>query len=282
MKILAFSGLHGNKRLVDIFIKSIVAKKLHPDLFVCAGDIGDSIIVDFFTKLSRFECPILFVLGNHTLLDNRPKEVKKAERIPYVFRLSNRPFSLNNFIFIGQDAWTHFTDNKRIDKRRYDDLMNKLSKVSGNGIILVTHHAPLGIFDRGVSYPEHSWIDDTGYYHGGSFSIRRIVEKFHPSIHIFAHCHSDGGKWKLLNNTLFVNVCHLERATRDGEIGINGSFMVIDTDASNCIPHHLSKVSPEKCTCGAIHFLNYRKCFNCYNKGKEIIDFSEIKKSYRV
>lgn len=145
---------------------------------------------------------------------------------------------------------------------------------------MVTHHAPLGIFDRGINYPDHSWKDKEGQLHAGSFSIRRIVEEFHPSIHIFAHSHSDGGKWKLIDSTLFVNVCHLERKTKEGKVGVNGSFMIIDTDTRNCIPHHLSRTSQQICSYGAIHVLNYRSCFNCFGGGKEIIGFPEIEKYY--
>ena len=93
MKILAFSGLHRNRELIDVFIKSITKKKLHPDIFVCAGDIGDSIIFELFAKLSQFKRPMFFVLGNHTLIYSNPKEIKKAEKIPYVFRLSERNLS---------------------------------------------------------------------------------------------------------------------------------------------------------------------------------------------
>ena len=277
MKILAFSGFHGNRTLIDIFVDSIIGKRLNPDIFVCAGDIGDSIIVELFTKLSRFKRPVLFVLGNHTILDSNPKEIIKAEKIPNVFHLSDHTFSLDNFVFVGQDAWTHFTSHKRIEKRRYRDLTDKFAQLSKKEVVLVTHHGPLGIFDKAISYPKQSWKDNEGYLHGGSFSIRQIVEKFQPSIHIFAHLHSDGGKWELFDDTLFVNVCHLGRETREGKMGVNGSYMVIGTDMRNCIPHHLSKNSPQTCACGAVHFLNYRKCFNCYRQGKEIIDFPEIK-----
>ena len=89
MNVVAFSGLHGNRDLIDIFIASITHKKLHPDIFICVGDIGDSIIVELFKKIQRFNKPILFVLGNHTLHDDYPKEVKKAEKLTNVFHLKN-------------------------------------------------------------------------------------------------------------------------------------------------------------------------------------------------
>lgn len=52
------------------------------------------------------------------------------------------------FVFIGQDAWEHFIDDKRLDERRYEDLSQKFSQISGRKSILVTHHAPSEIFDR--------------------------------------------------------------------------------------------------------------------------------------
>jgi Icc-related predicted phosphoesterase len=277
MKILAFSDLHGNRNLIDIFVDSIIAKKLDPDIFVCAGDVGDSIGVELFKKILQFDKPIFYVLGNHELFDCIPKEAKKAEKLHNVFRLKDEALSFDDFVFIGQDAWTDFADDKKIDILRYEDLSHKFSQTSEESI-LVTHHAPSGIFDRGVSYPHHSWEDDEGYLHGGSFSIRRVVEEFNPSIHIFAHCHSDGGKWASSKETLFVNACHLERKTKDGRIGVNGSFMIIDTHSRICVPHHFGQIAPKRCACGAIHYLNYSRCFNCYEKGKPIIDFSKIKR----
>jgi len=276
MRILTFSGLHGNRALIDIFINSLIAKGLDVDIFVCAGDIGDSIIVELFEKMLQFGKPVLYVLGNHMLLDHKPGEAKKAQRFPNVLHLEKGSVAFDGLTFIGQDAWDHFTDEKKLDKRRYKDLLKKFSKASNGKTVLVTHHAPSGIYDRGRSYPWRSWKDDNGNFHGGSFSIRRIAEEFNPTIHIFAHCHSDGGKWKLVKSTLFVNVCHLERKTRAQEIGVNGSFMIVDTDRMICVPYHLSGTSRQTCTCGAIHYLNYRKCINCYEKGNPVINFSEI------
>jgi hypothetical protein len=40
MEILAFSDLHGNRELIDVFVNSVIAKRLNPDIFVCAG-LGD-------------------------------------------------------------------------------------------------------------------------------------------------------------------------------------------------------------------------------------------------
>ena len=280
MKILAFSGLHGNKDLVDIFLDSIIAKKIQPDMFICVGDIGDSIIVEIFSKIMRFDKPILFVFGNHTLHDNDPNEIEKADKLPNVIHLKGKVISINEHDFIGQDAWTNFTDNKKIDRLRFKDLSKKLNKVTLEKTILVTHHAPLGILDRGRSYPLRSLENNEGYLHGGSFAVRKIVERYKPTIHLFAHAHSDGGKWEFYNETLFVNVCHLERETRGGEIGINGSFMVIDTEKNLCIPHHLNTLIQKRCSCGAIHYLNYRKCFNCYKRGETVIAFQKLKESY--
>jgi Icc-related predicted phosphoesterase len=282
MEILAFSDLHGNRELIDLFVNSVIAKRLNPDIFVCAGDIGDSIIVELLKKMLQFRKPIFYVLGNHELLlDNDPKEEKKAERLANVFHLKDKPQFFEDFALVGQDAWTDFADDRKIDKLRYEDLLHKFRRISTDesrkDAILVTHHAPSGVFDKGISYPDHSWEDKDGM-HGGSYSIRKIVEEFKPAIHIFAHCHSDGGKWRLFGDTMFANVCHLERETRDGRIGINGSFMIIDTDKRICIPHHLSNLTKKVCTCGAVHYLNYNRCFNCYENGRGIIDFSEIKK----
>jgi len=190
--------------------------------------------------------------------------------------LNETIFSDDDYAFIGQDAWTHFTDNRKIEYHRFKDLSKKLKRVKNGKIVLVTHHALIGILDRGISYPKRSWEDKNGYLHGGNSAIRKIIEQHKPSIHIFAHIHSDGGKWELYNETLFVNVCHLERTTKKGKIGVNGSFIFIDSRTKTCIPHHLSNLQSKICDCGAVHYLNYRRCFNCYRRGRTVINYQEL------
>jgi Icc-related predicted phosphoesterase len=73
MKILAFSDIHENISCV---------RKLREqeddcyDVIVVAGDIGSDIADDFFTLVSTFECPVIYVYGNwDNALDYKPQPV---------------------------------------------------------------------------------------------------------------------------------------------------------------------------------------------------------------
>jgi Icc-related predicted phosphoesterase len=275
MKMLAFSGMHQDLNLLDIFLTSIERKDLSPDVFISAGDIGDEIHYEVFNKLSKLEKPIVFVGGNWEL---DPKVLKKTAEIPNVYHISEENLVLGDYIFIGQDAWTNFTDGIDIDEKRYQDLLAKVESINPSQVVLVTHHAPLGILDRGYEYPTRSMKDTYGNMRGGSQAIRNFIEVYNPRFHIFAHLHSDGAKWVFDEKTLFANVCHLSRKTREGISGRNGSFMMINSEEMNCIPHHMNTVTPQVCACGSFHFLNYRKCVNCYDDGRGMLNRQELEK----
>ena len=275
MKILAFSGMHQDIELLDIFLNSIERKDLTPDVIISAGDIGDEIHYEVFNRISKRGTPVVFVGGNWEF---NPKVLKKTAEIPNVHHISEENLVVEDYIFIGQDAWTNFTDRIDIDEKRYEDLRSKADSLNPKKVILVTHHAPLGVLDRGFEYPERSLKDAWENMRGGSLGIRRFVEENEPLIHIFAHLHSDGGKWVFNEKTLFTNVCHLSRITRDGISGRNGSFMMINTEEMSCIPHHLNTVVPQICECGSIHFLNYRKCVNCYGDGHGLLAQVDLEK----
>ena len=68
----------------------------------------------------------------------------------------------------------------------------------------------------------------------------------------------------------------MSRKNRDGVFGTNGSFIMIDTEEMTCIPHHLSVFTPRTCACGSVHYLNYRKCINCYDDGNGYLSLSNV------
>ena len=270
---MAFSGLHDELPLMKTIINSITEKKLTPDLIITAGDIGADILLDVLEGLSTFGIPIAFVGGNWEL---DQEVLKKASELTQVYHISKEGCTYDVFDFIGQDAWKNFTNDKSIDDRRYDDLKSKWERGKSDNFVLVTHHPPLGIFDRGSGDSRYSWKDNRGRLHGGSYGIRKFVEEHPPTIHIFAHLHSDGGKWISTEKTLFTNVSYVGRKTRKGVSGINGSFMMIDTDEMLCVPHHLNTITPKTCICGSIHFLNYSNCINCFDDGFGLVPYSEL------
>jgi Icc-related predicted phosphoesterase len=274
LRILAFSGSHGNPFVDDAFLKRMEDLEDPPDVYISAGDLGPVSTTHIFRTLANRDIPILYVQGNHVL--HYPREVneqssEEINSLPNVQALNYAKFELDGWTFIGQDAGTDFTDDQN-DPLRYHDLVEKSKDAEPGSTVLVTHHAPLGIFDTGHSYPLHSYVDSSGTMHAGSLAIRHFVNQFGPRIHIFAHCHSDGTRSSIIDRTLFVNVCHLERRTRDGRYGITGSFEIIDTDRLITTTFHLSKNSPTVCpSCGEVNYIVYRRCVNCTKGSAGII-----------
>jgi Icc-related predicted phosphoesterase len=277
MKILAFCGSHENEIVVDAFL-DWVGRLEPPDVFVSAGDLGPRSMERIFESLARYDKPLLYVLGNHSL--HYPPNIIEdsidaAKALPKTYRLQEESPDLGCAV-IGQDAWTDFTDDER-DPHRYFDLKRRTQDLSGSPSILVTHHAPLGVFDSGHSYPLHAYVDAQGLPHAGSLALRYFVDEFSPRIHIFAHCHSDGCRHALIDGTLFVNVCHLERRTRSGRFGLSGSFVVIDTDELAITVHHLGARSPSECPqCGRTNYILYGRCVNCMKGTAGVIAHSEL------
>ncbi len=279
MKILALSGSHENTQVVRAFADRLAHLDCVPDVFVSAGDLGPRCMVDIFESLVHYGKPILYVLGNHCL--HYPSGMVGASKarvnaLPGTFALESEDVMLGAWTFIGQDAWTDFTDDEW-DPQRYYRLKERTRGRTRDSTILVTHHAPLGVFDAGSAYPLHSYRDAHGMLHAGSLGLRAFVDEFRPRIHIYAHCHSDGCRHKEIGGTLFVNVCHLERMTRSGAYGVTGSFEIIDTDGFGVMTYHLSVGARRRCMqCGSENFIAYAKCVNCIKAGKGLIPSHEL------
>jgi len=279
MRILAFSDSHENAVAVEAFLKRISSIGFVPDVFVSAGDIGPRSMVRIFQALSAMDRLILYVWGNH-ILHYPPSAAEECAHelaaIPHAIALTDRHVQIGAWTFVGQDAWTDFVDDPK-DPERYYDLRRKTDGLLPHSTILVTHHAPLGIFDCGHSYPLRSYRDGQGLLHAGSRALRRLADEFGPRIHIFAHCHSDGSRHAMIGDTLFSNVCHLERITKSGRYGITGSFAIIDTESLAVTTYHLSCYSPRVCSgCGSRNYILYKSCVNCIRGASGLLHQDEL------
>jgi len=73
--------------------------------------------------------------------------------------------------------------------------------------ILVTNVPSLEILDTGYMHKVH--------HRSGNEELKRLVKEYKPEIHIFTHAHTDGQRSLFYNNTIFVNVAHLSRRSKD-------------------------------------------------------------------
>lgn len=279
MRVLAFAGAHGNRQVASAFLKRIGSIEPRPDVFVSAGDLGPGCMVDIFQGLSCLDVPILYVRGNHPL-HYPSSEIEKSQyeiqRLSGVRWLGREASEIRGWHFIGQDAWTDFTDDEH-DPQRYHDLLTRTEGLKAESTILITHHAPLGIFDRGSSYPAHAYTDGKGNLHAGSLALRFFAERFRPRIHIFAHLHSDGCRHGTVGGVLHANVCHLERRTRDGRYGITGSFKIIDVEKLEVTTYQLGAASPVVCPgCGRTNYIAYKRCVNCARGFSDVVAAEDL------
>ncbi len=114
-----------------------------------------------------------------------------------------RRFEMNSMQFSGLGAsnplpfGTLFTYSE-------ENIYTFLDSLLPGSDILITHTPPVGILDR-----------TTFGHHGGSESIRKVVEKYRPVLHVFGHIHESPGVERI-GETVFVNA----GAAKDGNAAI--------------------------------------------------------------
>jgi predicted phosphodiesterase len=174
-RIFAFSDTHGNHRELCY----------HPektDILVCAGDVcndgNETQLHDFFIWFAEQPAKHkLFVPGNHDLpFDLEPE--RAAQFIPKGITCVEKGGVILHdirFYVLPVRPWLHapLYLPPQID-------------------VLVTHGAPKGILDENGSW--------------GCAILRNLVKEAQPKIHIFGHCHREGGQSVKLGNTIFYNV----------------------------------------------------------------------------
>jgi Icc-related predicted phosphoesterase len=179
--IFAFADTHGRHRELKI--------PADTDILVCAGDVCDMgnewELQDFFDWFAEQTAKHkLFVAGNHDLpFDIDPEYA--ARYIPKgVAYLESGGIMLDGirFYILPVQPWM-----QGIDIPAY---------MPQNIEVLVTHGAPMGILDE-------------GYY--GCHILRRLADEAQPNIHIFGHCHQEGGKCMTVGKTRFYNVAVIDK-----------------------------------------------------------------------
>ena len=138
------------------------------------GDEGQ--LLDFFHWFS--ELPVrykIFVAGNHDLVfDLEPKRGKRMIPDNVTF-LENEGIMIEGVQFFGLTArpWMH-----------------EVVPVPEDIEVLLSHGPPMGILDVNT----------------GCTILRKMVETIKPTIHLFGHFHSVGGKSITQNGTTFYNI----------------------------------------------------------------------------
>src|SRR3989344_3918850 len=96
MKILAFTDIHGDKKL----LKTLIAKSKKADVLVCCGDIAmfGANLVSSLKTLAKANKPLLIIPGNHE--DNR--ELQHAtSKLSFTTNLHKHYKIIDNVCFVG-------------------------------------------------------------------------------------------------------------------------------------------------------------------------------------
>ena len=187
MKILAFTDVHANKRM----LKLIVKKAKGADLLVCSGDLS------FFGKgleesikiLLKANKKILIIHGNHELEE---QIIRLEDKYNNIINIHKKPFIIDDYIFVGYGGDGFSIEDNKLEKY-FESFYKKFKK--NNKLITITH-AP----------PRDTKVDVMPILgHRGNLSITKIILNLKPLLHICGHLHEDFGKRDKLGRTLIVN-----------------------------------------------------------------------------
>lgn len=191
MKILVFTDIHGDKKL----LKKIVELSKKVDLMVCCGDItnfGHDLdkILGILDKTGK---RLLIITGNHETEASIKKACNKSDN---VISIDRKPHYKGGFLFLGYGGGCFSMNDKVFESvgKKFNRLIKKDSKV-----ILITH-AP--IYNTKTDYlPNY----DGKNKHRGNKSLRKFIEKVKPKFVFCGHFHENFGKKDKIGESYIVN-----------------------------------------------------------------------------
>jgi len=214
MKIRLYSDLH-------IEFEDFCASAEGADVIVLAGDIDIGIKGIDWVKRQNFNCPVIYVLGNHEYYKHRyPSligKVKAHAQGKNIHVLENESVDIDGVRFHGATLWTNFelfgdprvagyecqqvmTDFKQIRKepsfsklrsldvavihsQSINWLSNSLKQSEGLTNVVVTHHAP-----NIESVPQRYKDDITAAAYASDLS--KFVDEHKPDFWLHGHLHA--------------------------------------------------------------------------------------------
>jgi uncharacterized protein len=190
MKLLAFTDLHGDERIITGLIAK--AKKAKPDLLVCAGDISEfgAKLEKILKKFESVGIPMILIPGNH----EDPYNLKKiSSKFEYIIYLNEGSYELDNYVFFGYGDGVFNKEDKYFERlaKRFAKAVDKNKKF----ILLV--HAP----------PYKTKLDLLPMIgHSGNKSIKKFIVAENPHLVICGHLHENFGKIdKVGKRSILVN-----------------------------------------------------------------------------
>lgn len=164
----------------------------------------------------------------------------------------------DKFGFIGLESSTKGPALFRHEENDFRKHLNYQSKhVAKKKLVIVSHTPPFKILDRGIRFASN----EEGTHNIGSEALREYMDNNDVALIICGHCHSNGGRYETVNNTVianvsshdnpgaFGNICVIELTSEDTRIDFHSTDELIDVSSPRKIhgigPHYCDKL--EKC-----------------------------------
>lgn len=183
MRILASADLHGFHDVYDWLVE--VGAVEQPEGVLLAGDLlgfpdgFDTVeeaqaadAQDVVRRLAEVDCPIFYVMGNDDWVDLNPS-------VSNIQSVHGRRVSFGDFNVVGYQYTLPFMGgiNEKPEHEMEQDLV-ELQNLVDQRTVLVTH---------GPAYRALDKVTIGG--HAGSISLRKLVDRYSPRVHIHGHLH---------------------------------------------------------------------------------------------
>lgn len=185
MKILAFTDLHGEIRLV----KKLARKAKKADIALCAGDftVFESGTKQMLSAMNRIGKKVMLIHGNHESERRVEKECKRLRNVIYIHKKAAAvEFNGKKYTFIGYGG-----GGFSLTDPGFERFASRHAKKEN--LILITHAPP------------HKTRLDKLWEHRGCRSIAKFIRKAKPLLAVSGHFHENFGKKDRIGKTLLVN-----------------------------------------------------------------------------
>ncbi|MBN1428258.1 MAG: metallophosphatase domain-containing protein [Anaerolineae bacterium] len=183
------------------------------DVFIHAGDLLRAGTIDELQIVAAWirsqPHPVKIVIaGNHDWCFVHDPVAARLTLGSDVIYLQDSGISIDGLKFWGS-PWQPDYNEWAFNLTRGQALAEKWSLIPDDVDILITHGTPQGIGDR-----------DPVPARAGCADLLCAVRRVQPALHLFGHCHQDGGLWRI-DETWLANVTTWESERRSTVIDID-------------------------------------------------------------
>ncbi|MDD2679104.1 MAG: metallophosphoesterase [Candidatus Nanoarchaeia archaeon] len=191
MRILAASDLHSDKNASIKLAEK--AKKNKADLVLLGGDIVEwgGNIEGIIGPFKKANIPVMMVHGNHDTISDIDFLSQQYGKEVYNLHSYYREFE--DFVIFGVGG-TEFTPFSLSEKETSEMLKKNFKKFKNKKKILLTHEPPF-----------NTKIDNIGWGHVGSKSLREFILNYKPDMVLTGHIHETFGLTDYLGKTKIFN-----------------------------------------------------------------------------